>query len=102
MDKSQIAGLFKTKMTCGPEPKPICMGVTLHTLCITTGPLTSFKLHARMYDGAKDDDLDRIHENTLNLQKWVSLYNLILKQFKGKGRCVTMDRLYLSDIMAQI
>ena len=89
-------------ITCGPEPKPIRTGATLHTLCITHGPLVTFKLHDRVYGGAKDDDLDGIHDHTLNLQKWVNLYDLILKPFKGKGRCVTMDSAYMSDIMAQI
>ena len=55
-----------------------------------------------MYGGAKDDDLDGTHTNTSNLQKWVNLYDMILKPFKGKGRCVTMDSAYMSDIMAQI
>ena len=56
-----------------------------------------------MYGGAKDEDLSNMkHANTSNLQKWVNLYNLMLSPFKGKGRCVTMDSAYMSDIMAQI
>ena len=102
MDESRVAGWYKSMMTCGPEPKPIRTGATLHTLCVTHGPLATFKLHARVYGGAKDDDLDGIHTHTTNLQKWVNLYDLILKPFKGKGRCVTMDSAYMSDIMAQI
>ena len=31
-----------------------------------------------------------------------NLYNLILQPFKRKGRCVTIDSAYMSDIMAQI
>ena len=78
-------------MTCEPEPKPICMRETLHTLCLTKGPLATFKLHARVYGGVKDDDLDDIHNNTSNLQKQVNLYNLIFESFKGKDRCMTID-----------
>ena len=55
-----------------------------------------------MYGGAKDEDLDGIHDHTSNLQKLVNLYDQILKPFKGMGRCVTMDSAYMSDIMAQI
>ena len=32
----------------------------------------------------------------------VNLYGLIVHPFKGKGRCMTMDSAYMSDIMAQI
>ena len=46
MDESRVAGWYKSMMTCGPEPKPIRTGATLHTLCITHGPLATFKLHA--------------------------------------------------------
>ena len=102
MDESRVAGWYKSMITCGPEPKPIRTGATLHTLCVTHGPLATFKLHARVYGGAKDDDLDGIHDHTSNLQKWVNLYDRILKPFKGMGRCVTMDSAYMSDIMAQI
>ena len=55
-----------------------------------------------MYDGAKDDNLNRKNANTSNLQEWTNLYNLMLEPFKGKGRCVTTDSAYMSDIMAQI
>ena len=34
-DKSCVAGWYKSQITCGPEPKPICTGTTLHKLCIT-------------------------------------------------------------------
>ena len=88
---------------CGPEPKPIQTGATLHTLCVTHGPLSTYKVYARVYGGAKDEDLSNTkHANTSNLQKWVNLYNLMLSLFKGKGRCVTMDSPYMSDIRAQI
>ena len=89
-------------ITCWPEPKPIRTGATLHSLCITKGRLDKFKLHARVYGGAKDDNFDGIHNNPANLQKLVNLYDLILQPFKGKCRCVTMDSAYMSDIMAQI
>ena len=90
-------------MICGPKPKPIRTQATLHTSCVTHGPLSTYKVFAQVYGGAKNEDLsNNKHTNTTNLQKWVNLYNLILEPFKGKGRCVTMDSAYMSDIMAQI
>ena len=100
-DESQVAGWYKSKMTCGPKPKPIHTGATLHTLCVTHGPLSTYKVFARVYGGAKDEDpSNNKHTNTTNLQKWVNLYNLILEPLKGKWRCVTIDSVYMSDIMA--
>ena len=89
-------------MTYGPEPKPILTETRLHTLCVTKGSLVTFKLHAQVYGGTTDDYLNRIHDNTPNLQKWVNLYDLMLQPLEGQGRCVTMDSAYMSDIMAQI
>ena len=102
-NESRVAGWYKSMMTMGPDPKPIRTGATLHTLCVTEGDLKTYKLYARVYGGAKDDDLsNKRHENTSNLQKWINLYNLMLEPFKGKGRGVTMDSAYMGDIMAQI
>ena len=90
-------------MTCGPESKPIHTGATLHTLCVTHGSLSMYKVFACVYDSAKNEDLSNTkHANTSNLQKWVNLCNIILHPFKEKERCVTMDSSYMSDIMAQI
>ena len=83
-------------MTYGPKPNPIRTGARLYTLCIMKGLLATFKLHDQVYGGATDDNLDGIHDNTSNLQKWVNLLDLMLQPFKGKGkgRCVTMDSAY--------
>lgn len=94
-DESQVSGWYKSQMTCGPEPKPIQTGAALHTLCVIHGPLSTYKVFAPVYGGAKDENLsNNKHRNTTNLQKWVYLYNLMLEPFKGKGRCVTMDSAY--------
>ena len=88
-------------MTCGPKPKPIRTGATLYTLCVTHGPLSTYKVFAWVYGGAKDEDLsNKKHANTSNLQKWVNLYNIMLDSFKGKGLYVIMDSAYMNDIMA--
>ena len=41
-DESCVARWYKSMMTCGPEPKPIRTGVTVHTLCATKGPLKMY------------------------------------------------------------
>ena len=101
-DESRVAGWYHSVMTIGPEPKPIRTGATIHSLCVTKGPLSSYKLHCRVFGGKTDEDLNRWHENTATLQKWIVLYNEMLGAFKGKGHCVTMDSAYMGDIMATI
>jgi hypothetical protein len=89
-------------MTVGPEPKPIQTGVTLHTVCITNGPLSTYKLFARVYGGKYDWDIDRHIKNTVTKLKMVSLYDFMLDPFKNKGHCVVMDSAYMSDSMCQV
>ena len=86
----------------GPEPKPIRTGATVHSICITFGKLSTYKLHCRVYGGKSDEDLSKQHNNTATTQKWVNLFDEMLDAFKGKGHCVTMDSAYMGDIMAQI
>ena len=76
--------------------------MTLHSLCVTKGPLRTYKLFVRAYGGKTDEDLDTKHQNTATLQKWVNLYGIMLDKFKGKGHCVTMDSAYMGDIMTLI
>ena len=86
-DESQAAGWYKSMMTIGPDPKPIRTGATLHTLCVTEGPLATYKLFSRVYGGKSDDDLNnKQQENTSTLQKWINLNNIMLHPFKGKGK----------------
>ena len=101
-DESRLAGWYHSIMTIGPEPKPIRTGMTLHSLCVTHGPLRTYKLFVRAYGGRTDEDLDVKHQNTATLQKWINLYNIMLDNFKGQGHCVTMDSAYMGDIMALI
>ena len=78
-------------MTIGPKPKPIQTGATIHSLCVTHGPLRTYKLFVRTYGGKSDKDLDTKHQNIATLQNWVNLYDIMLDKFKGKGHCITMD-----------
>ena len=90
-------------MTIGPEPKPIQTGATLHTVCITKGPLHTYKLFARVYGGKKnDEDVDVWNEHTVTKLKMVSLYSVMLHPWKGKGHCVVMNSAYMGDAMCQV
>ena len=102
-DESRVAGWYHSTMTIGPEPKPIRTGATLHTLCITEGPLWSYKLFARAYGGKEDQDMDVHNPHTETKLKMVSLYDLMLHPFKHRGQCVVvMDSAYMGDAMAQV
>ena len=58
MDKSRLNGWYHSMMTMGPEPKPVCTGATIHTVCVTEGPLATFKLVVRVYGGQTNSDLN--------------------------------------------
>jgi hypothetical protein len=72
-DESRVAGWYHSVMTIGPEPKPIQTGATLHTVCVTRGPLSTYKLFARVYGGKYNEDIDRHNINTVTKLKMVSL-----------------------------
>ena len=101
-DESRLAGWYNSVMTQGPDPKPIRTGATLHSLCVTHGPLRTYKLFVWTYGGNSDEDLNRRHPNTANLLKWIALYSVMLKSFKGQGHCLTMDSAYAGDVMLLI
>ena len=101
-DESRVAGWYHSVMTIGPELKPIRTGATLHTFCITKGPLHSYKLFARGYGGADDEDMNKHNPGTVTKLKMVSLYDLMLHPCKHIGCCVVMDSAYMGDAMAQV
>ena len=101
-DESRIAGWYKSAMTIGPEPKPIRTGITMHTLCVTKGKLSTYKLFVRCFGGRTDGDLCRRHPNCETLLKFVTLYSIMLSSFMGRGHCLVMDSAYMGDVMALI
>lgn len=102
-NESRVAGWYRSGITCGPEPKPIRTGASVHSVCVTEGPLASLKVvHCRVYGGAHDDGLGHRHENTANVQKWINLYDNMLDEFKGRGMCCTLDSAYMGDTIGQI
>jgi len=54
------------------QPKPVRTGATMHTVCLTDGPLATYKLHARIFGGKTDKDLESRHVNIATMQKWVN------------------------------
>ncbi len=101
-NESRIAGWYKSEITCGPEPKPIQTGSTLHSLAVLFGILAGYKLHARMFCGKNDGNLGRQNENCMSIQKWINLLLLMIDDYKGVGRYITMDSAYMGNIMAQV
>jgi hypothetical protein len=89
-------------MTIDPGPKPIRTGDTIHTVCITVGPLWTYKLFARMYGGKVDEYANVHNQHTITKLKMVSLYDFMLEPFKHKGHCVVMDSTYMGDAMCQV
>ena len=102
MDKSRASGWYKGPITQGLEPKPVRISAMMHTVCVTVGHLSTYKLHAHTFGGKMDDDLQSLHENVVTTQKWVNLMDVILDDFKGKDHCITMDSAYMGEVMAQI
>ena len=49
MDESRTPGWYHGPITQEPEPKPVCTGATMHTVCVMDGPLATYKLHARLH-----------------------------------------------------
>jgi len=103
-DESRVAGWYNSAMTIGPEPKPIRMGATIHSLCVSKGDLAGYKLHARTYGGVSDESLCVKRNDTVTTQKFVTLLETFLYAFKRKRHChcVTMDSAYMGDTMGQI
>jgi hypothetical protein len=89
-------------MTIGPEPKLIRTGSTLHTVCVTHGPLSTYKLFAIVHGGKYDEDINRHHKHTVAKLKMISLYSFMIDPFKHNGHYVVMDSAYMSDDMCQM
>ncbi len=71
-------------------------------MAVSFGPLAGYKLHARMFGRKNNGNLGMVHKNCASIQKWINLMSLMLKDYKGQGRYVTMDLAYMGDIMAQV
>ena len=86
-DESRLVRWYHSVMIIGPETKPIRTGLTLHSLRIIHGLLRTYKLFVRAYRGKTDEDLEIMHNNTVTLQKWVNLYDIMLDKQKGRPLC---------------
>jgi hypothetical protein len=85
-DESRVAGLYHSAMTVGPEPKLIRTGATLHTVCITNGPLSTYKLFARVYSGRSDQDINKHDKRILSLNsRWYHCMILCMNHSSTRG-----------------
>jgi hypothetical protein len=89
-------------MTIGPEPKSIQTSATLHTVCVTDGPLSTYKLLARTYGGKGDEDINRHNKHTVTKLKMVALYDFMLDPFKNNGHCIVMDSAHMMMLCAKL
>ena len=79
-DKSKVVGWYKSSITIGPEPKPIRTGATLHLMCVTFGPLSTYKLHVRAYGGREDEEMNKKTKTAKgnSKQKFINLLETFL------------------------
>ena len=70
---------------------------------MTHDDLASYKIYARCYGGKPDNNLSNVcRVNILTDQKWINLYEMMLKPFNSNGHCVIYDSAYVGDIIAQV
>ena len=101
-DENNATGWNHSVIMTESEPKPIQTGAIIHSLCITHGLLRTYKLFVRVYGGRSDEDVETNQQNTTTLQMWLSLYDIMLGKYKGKGHRITMDSAYIVNTMAFI
>ena len=58
-ERSSVVGWYKSSVTIGPKPKYIRTGATLHSVCVTFGPLATHKLHVHVCGGREDEDMNK-------------------------------------------
>ena len=97
-----MAVWYHSPITFGLEPKPIRNGAKINSICITKVPLALYKVYVRVYGGKSDKDLSQTSTHTGKVQKRVNLLNKMLDAFRNAGHHVTMDSVYMGNIMAQI
>ena len=100
-DESRVDGWYHSPITCGTETNSIRTGAMIHSLCVTKGPLASYKVHVLVYGGKSDEDLSQTSTHTGTVQKWVNLLDEMLDAFKNAGQHVTMHLAYMGNIMSQ-
>ena len=102
-NKSHVVGWYHSPITQGPDPKPICIGATIHSLVITHGDLAWYKVHLRMFE-QRTGIWTKQTTTPSPPKKWVNLLllTLMLSSFKNNGHCITMDSTYMGNIKAMI
>ena len=103
-DESRVAGWYKYSITICPEPKPIRTGATLHSICVTFGPLSTYNLHVRVYDGREDEEMNKKTKNVKgnSKQKFINLLETFGADFMGRGHIATMNLGYIGELAAHV
>ena len=103
-NKRRVAGWYKSSINIGPGPRLIRTGATLCSICITFGPLVTFKLHVRTYGGREDKDMNKLNPNVEGggIQKFINLLKTFFTEFMGCGHIATMDSVYMGELAAQV
>ena len=82
---NRLAGWYHSVVTIELELKFICMGLILHFLYITHGPLTTYKLFISRAYGRKSDEVWRQNIRTLQpFRNGSTFMTLCLTTLKGK------------------
>jgi hypothetical protein len=89
-DKSHIAGWYKSKITCGPEPKPIQTCMTPHSMALLFGILLQDINFTRVYSAGRTMKI-WCYDNCASIQKWINLMSLMLGEYKIKIRGGTLQ-----------
>ena len=79
-DESSVACWVKSSITMGPDPKPVRTGATIHLICITFRPLSTYKLHVCAYGGREDKEMNKKTKNVKghSKQKFINLLETFL------------------------
>jgi hypothetical protein len=56
-NESRAADWYLVLLTKGPQPKLIITGATIHSMCVTFGPLGTCMFYVRIYRGKADEDI---------------------------------------------
>jgi len=101
-DETRCSGAYPGPIVIGPEPKPIRTGATIHSMCVTKGPLKSYMLHIRVYGGKTDSDIKKINPHVGSQQVFINLLEVFLEYYMGRGCTCTMDSAYMGELLAQV
>ena len=80
----------------------LCYMLTIHSMCMTKGPLVTCMLHIRVYGDTTYEDIKTMTITVGTQQVFINLLEIFLKPVMGH-RCVcTIDFAYMGTLLAQV